>query len=87
MEVQAVIGSNAPVTISSTSTDAEGNYIYVVELAATQLTETVILQLVKDGKAGNTYTTSGRAYAERILADKDYSDCHKLVIPVRPLSN
>lgn len=79
MEVQVVIGSNAPVAISSTGTDAEGNYIFVVGLAAAQLTDTVTLQLVKDGEAGNAYITSGRAYAEKVLAEEAYSDCHELV--------
>lgn len=79
MDVQVVIGSNAPVAISPTGTDAEGNYIYVVELAAAQLTDTVTLQLVKDGEAGNAYTTSGRAYAEKVLAEEAYGDCHEMV--------
>lgn len=78
-DLQVIIGSNEPVVISSTGTDAEGNYIYVVGLAAAQLTDTVTLQLVKDGETGNSYTTSGREYAEKLLAEEAYSDCHELV--------
>lgn len=78
-EMQVIVGNFAPVAISAEKTDAYGNYIYVVELAAAQLTDTVTLQLVQDGETGNTYTTSGREYAEKLLAEEAYSDCHELV--------
>ena len=43
------------------------------------MTDTVTLQLVTDGVAGDLYSTTGRDYAEKILADEQWSTYHEVV--------
>lgn len=66
-------------TVASAQKDENGYYIFTADMAAAQMTETVTVQMVSGENVGNAYTYSIRQYADTLLSDKRYSDCHELV--------
>ena len=75
------IGSGEPVSykVSEASKDSDGNYIFVVELAAAQMTENVTLQLQAGEKLDEAKTYSVLEYANTILTDATQEKYHALV--------
>lgn len=79
--VQITVAGGTPVSykVSEAMTDANGNYIFSVHMAAAQMNDTITLQLVVDDTYGQLYEYSVVEYAKAVLADDSLYAYHTIV--------
>ena len=74
-----VCGETVQVAAKDVAQDENGYYIFTVELAAAQMTDTITLQMYIGDLAGEAKTYTIRQYADTILSG-DYSDADKNMV-------
>ena len=76
------VGSDAVVSyaVSQLPKTEEGYYVVSAALAAAQMTDEIIIEIVVDGQVQQTKTYTVKQYAQTVLDDQNMSQYHSLVL-------
>lgn len=79
--MQITVGNGKPVSypISEAAQTENGAYIFVAEVAAAQMADTITLQIINGEVMGESCTYSVEQYAEYVLANESMESYHAIV--------
>jgi len=81
-KLKITVGDHEATYLAIPEANEDGLYIFNVNVAAAQMTDSIVLQLVSGTKEGPAYTYSVRQYADYILTEKpeDFDDKTKALV-------